>query len=661
MDVRILETLLPGTLKKLEKAIRRLAEYVHFNHCLFAAVFVLAAVSFWLSFELRFDFNVPPAWSDQRLLVLPYAAALKLILFYILRGHSSDWRYVGVHDVPRLAVNCALSSIIFLLLPQFGKNLVIPRGVIAIDFFLSFVLIGGARISLRILREQALLLIRRGDHLTVRPAVIIGAGDAGEMIVREIARNPFTRLKVKAFFDDDRSKRGLSIHGVPVVGAVADVQRYVLDHGIRMAVIAIPSANQTEMKRIYGLLKDLEIPIKTLPSMHELIVSSSKLMQLRDIDITDLLGREEVRIDTEQVRSLIQGKVVFVTGAGGSIGSELCRQVLRRGPARLVLLERAENSLYHIHRQLKEQIGEGAADVLVPVLCDVQDKDRVAFQFERFRPDLVLHAAAYKHVPMQEYQSAECFRNNVGATCSLVRLSHTFGVSRFLLISTDKAVNPTSVMGATKRVCEIYCSAFGRMSETKFLSVRFGNVLASEGSVVPLFLEQIARGGPITVTHPEIRRYFMTIPEATTLVLQAAALGDSGQILVLDMGEPIKLVDMAHQLIQLVGKKPEEISIEFVGLRPGEKMTEELAGKDAVLLETPHSKIKIYDDNREDYLESITLVERAMELVNRTTDGEEVRAILKELAPEYQPWSFPGKALEADTGKQAVGGARTPS
>ncbi len=655
----MIETTLRGTLKRLEHALRRLAEFAQFNHCLFAAVFVLALVSFWLSFEFRFDFNVPQSWADQRLLMLPYAAALKLVLFYLLRGHSSDWRYVGIHDVPRLVMHCASCSVAFLLLPLLGATLVVPRGVIVIDFFLSLVFIGGARISLRILREQALVLIRRTDPIKLRPAVVIGAGDAGEMIVREIARNPFTRMKVKAIFDDDRSKRGVSIHGVPVAGAVEDVQRYVLDHGIEMAVIAIPSANQAEMKRIYGLLKDMEIPIKTLPSMHELMDESSKLTQLRDINITDLLGREEVIIDTEQVHNLIHGKVIFVTGAGGSIGSELCRQVLKRGPARLVLLERAENSLYHIHRQLKEQIGDGAADMLVPVLCDVQDEEPLSAKFERFRPDLVFHAAAYKHVPMQEYQAAECFRNNVGATCSLVRLCHTFGVARFLLISTDKAVNPTSVMGATKRVCEIYLSAFGRMSQTKFLSVRFGNVLASEGSVVPLFLEQIARGGPITVTHPEIRRYFMTIPEATTLVLQAAALGHSGRILVLDMGEPIKVVDMAHQLIQLVGKKPEEIPIEFVGLRPGEKMTEELAGKDAILLDTAHSKIKIYEDNRDNYLETIKQIEGAVELVGRAMDGDRVRRILMEIAPEYQPWTRPEAAAEQEEGSRTAGGGRS--
>lgn len=656
MEFPTLKKTLPGTLKRLEPSIRRIADFVQFNHCLFAAVAILSAVSFWLSFEFRFDFNVPQSWAEQRLLLLPYAAVLKLLVFYVLKGHLSDWRYIGIHEVPRLVVHCALCSLVFLLLPLFGTSLMVPRGVIVIDFFLSLVFIGGARVSLRILREQALLLIRRSDPLRVRPAVVIGAGDAGEMIVREIARNPFTRLTVKAIFDDDSSKRGLSIHGVSVVGAVEDVQSYVVDHGIKIAVIAIPSAKQAEMKRIYGILKDLEIPIKTLPSMHELMEASSKLTQLRDIDITDLLGREEVKIDTTQVRNLIQGKVVFVTGAGGSIGSELCRQILKRRPSLLVLLERAENNLFHIHRQLREQIGEEGRSVLVPVLCDVQDEERVAGQFEKYRPHLVFHAAAYKHVPMQEHQAAECFCNNVGATCSLVRLSHSFGVARFLMISTDKAVNPTSVMGATKRVCEIYCSAFGQMSKTRFLSVRFGNVLASDGSVVPLFLEQIARGGPVTVTHPEIRRYFMTIPEATTLVLQAAALGDSGQILVLDMGEPIKVVDMAHQLIQLVGKKPEEIPIEFVGLRPGEKMTEELAGKDAVLLDTAHSKIKIYDDNRDNYRENINRIEKAVEVITGSTDGHRVRTILKGLAPEYQPWNRDEQAPEHEGGKRAAAG-----
>ena len=413
------------------------------------------------------------------------------------------------------------------------------------------VLIGGARISMRLLRERTRLYMRWGESDSKRNAVVVGAGDAGEMVLREIIRNPGAGLQVNAIFDDDPNKQRLTIHGIKVKGDVEDIPDYVQDNPVHLVIVAIPSANNIQMKRIHNTLKNLNVAVKTLPSLVELMGESSPLTQLRDISLADLLGREEIRIDTKQVEGLIAGKVIVVTGAGGSIGSELCRQILKRRPKSLILMERAENSLFFIHRQLTEFVPDG---VVIPLLCDVRDHARVHYEFDKFRPDLVFHAAAYKHVPMQELNAVECFKNNVEGVQTLTRASDRFGVSRFLLISTDKAVNPVSVMGATKRVCEIYCQAFGRVSRTRFLSVRFGNVLASEGSVVPIFMDQIARGGPVTITHPEMRRYFMTIPEAVTLVLQATALGESGQIMVLNMGDPVKIVDLVHQLFQIRGK-----------------------------------------------------------------------------------------------------------
>lgn len=636
MGLNMLHTKMPSLARNLDRALNVIARYIRFNHCLFAALFVLSAASFWLSYELRFDFQVPEEWADQQLFLVPYVAALKLFLFYLVRGHATDWRYIGLRDIPVLFLHCTLAAAIILLASHLGTMFKVPKGVIIIDFFLSMVLIGGARVGLRVMREKALVIMGAGSPFRERRAVVIGAGDAGEMIVREIMRNPASGLRVLALFDDDATKRGLRIHGVKVVGGVEVVPAFVSANDVQTAIIAIPSADKGQMKRIYNITKDLDITVKTLPSLHEMIDGSSTLTQLRQLDITDLLGREEVRIDSGQVENLIRGKVVLVTGAGGSIGSELCRQVLKRKPRTLVMADRSESNLFHVHRRLHVPAGLERDIKIEPVLCDVCDPEQVDFEFRRFRPDLVFHAAAYKHVWMQELHPVECLRNNVGGTRTVVQAAHRWGVDRFLLISTDKAVNPSSVMGATKRACEIYCSAFGVLSPTKFLSVRFGNVLASDGSVVPLFMEQIARGGPVTVTDPDMRRYFMTISEAATLVLQATALGDSGRIMVLDMGEPIRIVDMAQQLIQLMGRHPDEVPIQFVGARPGEKLFEELSAEGETYLQTAHSKIKIFHSNGHHSAEVIDKIDRLVDSVRWDSDPADARRILREIVPEYR-------------------------
>jgi FlaA1/EpsC-like NDP-sugar epimerase len=639
----------------LERTSNFVRRHIPFNYWLFAIILGLAAISFWFSYEFRFDFRVPFSFSRQRLLLLPYVAFLKVLVFYVLRGHSTNWRYVGLSDIPTLLLHGFICGAVLFLLPLVRDYLRIPRGVILIDFFISLVLIGGARISMRLLRERT-RFVRWGESDSKRKAVVVGAGDAGEMILREIIRNPGSGLQVEALFDDDPKKQRLTIHGIKVKGSVEDIPDYVEANPVHLVIVAIPSANNVQMKRIYHVLKNLNLEVKTLPSLVEIVGESSKLTQLRDISVADLLGREEVRIDTEQVRNLIFDKVLVVTGAGGSIGSELCRQILKRRPKKLILMERAENSLFFIDRQLAEFAPDG---VVVPVLCDVRDHVRIHNEFKTFRPDLVFHAAAYKHVPMQELNAVECFKNNVEGVQTLARASDQFGVSRFLLISTDKAVNPISVMGATKRVCEIYCQAFGRVSRTRFLSVRFGNVLASEGSAIPIFMDQIERGGPVTITHPEMQRYFMTIPEAVTLVLQATALGESGQIMVLNMGEPIKIVDLVHQLFQLVGKQEDQIPIEFIGLRPGEKMFEEICQDSEVCLATSHAKIKIFDQSNDPGFEIIAKIDRAIEAVRTRNDEKETRRILKQIVPEYNPASgqaaAPGNRLQSPTfGKQAT-------
>ncbi|HMK34523.1 MAG TPA: nucleoside-diphosphate sugar epimerase/dehydratase, partial [Desulfomonilaceae bacterium] len=590
------------------------------------------AASFWLSYEFRFDFRIPGFFSDQRLVLLPYVALLKAILFFLLRGHVTNWRYIGLSDAPTLLLHCTICALVLALVSLMGGLFRMPRGVILIDFFMSLVLIGGGRVSIRLFREKMRLLLSGSDLNSKKPVLVMGAGDAAEMLIREIARNPEAGLKILALFDDDPSKWGQTVHGIKVMGGAEEIRRYVQDTAVDMAIVAIPTATSAQMKRIYNLLSELGVHVKTLPALHEILEDSSPLTQLRDVNISDLLGREEINIDTVQVANLIEARTVLVTGAGGSIGSELCRQILKRKPERLLLMDRSENSLFHIHRELTRR-GDGPE--VVPLLCDLTDESRVFYEFNRFRPELVFHAGAHKHVPMQELNTVECFKNNIGGTKILARAAHQFGTSRFLLVSTDKAVNPTSVMGASKRACEIYCQAFGRISQTIFLSVRFGNVLASEGSVIPIFLDQIKRGGPITVTHPEMRRYFMTIPEAVTLILQSMAIGKAGDVMVLEMGEPIKITDLIDHLLQLVGKDRGQIPIQYIGMRPGEKLFEEISFDSEVYEKTAHSKIRIYNQFLTDSPETLAKIERAIEAVQSRLDDREARRLLKELVPEY--------------------------
>ncbi|MEZ4460984.1 MAG: nucleoside-diphosphate sugar epimerase/dehydratase [bacterium] len=496
-----------------------------------------------------------------------------------------------------------------------------------LDYGISLFLIAAARGSLRLLREA----IRTTAPTTAktRPLVILGAGDTGETLLREITKNRNLPYKAVGFLDDDPYKRGLRIHGVPVLGPVSLLSEIVQKHRVEEVIIAMPSASREQLRRVVDLSKSIGVKTRILPAVEAILEGHVSLNALREVSIDDLLGREPVKLDTGAIGRFIEGQTVLVTGAGGSIGSEICRQVLRFGPARLVMVERAETPLFFIHRELA-----GSIEEVEPIIADVGDRDRMRKVFQAHKPAVVIHAAAYKHVPLMEQYPCQAVLNNVRGTQNVADLAAEYGCKNFILVSTDKAVNPTSVMGATKRVTELYVLSLNSRFETHYCAVRFGNVLGSNGSVVPIFTEQLKRGGPITVTHPEMTRYFMTIPEASQLVLQAAANGKGGELFILDMGEPVRIADLARDMIRLSGLSENEVEIVFTGVRPGEKLFEELTLDEERVDKTRHEKIFI---GRTADAELNLLKDHLPPLLEAAADDDDlrVRAELKAIIPTY--------------------------
>jgi len=622
----------------LSSPFRRYLKY--YDVALALAIIALAAISLWVAYLLRFEFDIPPEHYYNLLHVIALACVVKPLAFFGLGGDKSNWRYVDYHDLEIIALACLLSSFALLVAGFLTPWLYIPRGVIVIDCAISIFLVFQVRLSARLVREALLPKIRARrtgasqDRLSI---VLVGAGDAGESLLNEIKRNVRLNYDVMAIFDDDPAKKGTYIHGSKVVGRVSLIPDFLRGVAIDMAIVAIPSANKYQMQAIFDVLRPLNIPVKTVPPLYELSPGGSLIGSLRDLNISDFLGRDEITVNTDEIKALIRDKVVLVTGAGGSIGSEICLQVLGYDPARLVMIDKSENLLFHLNRKLLSLESDGRPIRVFPELCDLRDFAALKRTMVKHSPQLVLHAAAHKHVFLQELNPVECFFNNVGGIRNIVRLSHEFGVLRFVLISTDKAINPTSVMGASKRICEMYCGAYSHLSKTVFMAVRFGNVIGSEGSVIPIFIDQINKGGPVTVTHPDVERYFMTIPEAVTLVLQAAAIGDRGQVLMLDMGSPIKIVDLARQLITLAGKTEEEISIKFVGLKPGEKLFEELNYGAEMCIPTEHNKITIWKSSVGKNHDIIEKVDSCLAKSDWSPDGSDIRSVMRELVPEYRP------------------------
>lgn len=622
------------------------------NRYLFLLDIVLLAVTPTLALVMRVD---SAAW------LASYASALfqftilalviKLVVFFMFGLYRRYWRYASVDELVSIILAVGSATLIIAGI-FFGAGILgldhtrsMPRSVPLIDGLLTLVVVGGSRFGVRVAAHRR----RRGDQKNNSKAVlIVGAGDAGAVIAREMLSSRHINIVPVGFVDDDPGKQKKSIHGLPVLGARKDIPRLVKQYDVEEVVIAIPTASGNVIREIRTLCEAAGVPSRTMPGVYEILSGQISVSQLRNVDIEDLLRREPIQINSPDVAKMISGKRVLVTGAGGSIGSELCRQMARWSPGQLILLGHGENSVFLIEQELHHHWPKLSLSVTV---ADIRDRSRLAAIFEQTRPQVVFHAAAHKHVPMMEANCEDAITNNVGGTRALVQLAERFGVERFVLISSDKAVNPTNIMGATKRVSEKIVQAVAQRTGRAYVAVRFGNVLGSRGSVVPTFREQIARGGPVTVTHPEVTRYFMTIPEAVQLVLQAATLaGTECQtgVFVLDMGKPIKIVDLARDLIELSGKEVgRDIEIVFTGLRPGEKLFEELFRAGENYRRTRHAKIFVADGDpvtgspaapgaNTDEADLNQLVDR---LLQNAQNGQpsEIRRLLKEIVPSYAP------------------------
>jgi FlaA1/EpsC-like NDP-sugar epimerase len=592
--------------------------------------------AFWLAYLFRFEFFIPQLIVDGAVLYWPAVVALHYTGLAVFGVTRLSWRYLNMRDTVQVFIAVAAPTAVLvvlrlsMLLPVASGG-VIPLGVLAMNFALVFLGLVGVRASRRLWAERQDRRKRTTDGDRQR-VLLIGAGEAGVIVARELKHRPDLGLQPVGFLDDDPLKSGTVIAGVPVLGTTDDVGRIAEYKRVKRALITIANAQGHQIRRIAELSRDAGLETKIIPGIYEIVGEKVNLSRVREVAIEDLLGREPVKLDEDVVGASIRSRVVLVTGAGGSIGSELCRQICRFGPERLILLERFENALFEIHRELVTTFPHVPVE---PRIGDVTDLVRMTHVFEATRPELVVHAAAHKHVPMMEWNCGEAVKNNVGGTRVVADLADRFGVQRFVLVSTDKAVNPTSVMGATKRVAEIYCQALSQRSETKYVTVRFGNVLGSAGSVIPIFRQQIARGGPVTVTHPEMHRYFMTIPEASQLVLQAGTMGQGGEIFILDMGKPVKIVDLARDLITLSGLRPEEdIEIRFSGVRPGEKLFEELSTAAEVADKTKHPKVFIGRIKPHEWSLVVEGLEKLLDLANGTS-ADLVRAALGGLVPEY--------------------------
>jgi FlaA1/EpsC-like NDP-sugar epimerase len=594
--------------------------------------------SLYLAFLVRFDFSLDATQLETcRRIILPILI-IKLAVFWSMGLSRGWWRYASLADALDILKATLLASLVVTLYLVFVYRLEgIPRSVILLDWLFTLCALAGARFFRRVVRERYVEIfpfLKGKSHDQIN-TLIIGAGETGQTIVREIRKNDQLKNRPVGFIDDDPKKDGGKFQGLPVLGTHKDIAKACKRFHVAEIIIAIPSATAQQMRTIVDSCQSSGVAFKTLPGVSDLIDGKVSIQQIRDVDVQDLLGRRPIQLDTSSIDSYLRGKTVLITGAAGSIGSEICRQVTRFGPAKIILFDIAESPLFHIEQELMEDFPDQNISAFI---CDVRDKSRTSAIIKRKKPEVIFHAAAYKHVPMMEKNPAEAAHTNVFGTRIIADVATEFGVETFVMISTDKAVNPTNVMGATKRAAEIYIQSLAlQQNKTRFSTVRFGNVLGSAGSVVPIFKDQIKKGGPVKVTHPDITRFFMTIPEATQLVLQAGSMGEGGEIFLLDMGEPVKIVDLAEELIRLSGFTPyEDIEIEFTGLRPGEKLYEELLLAGENVKTTEHESIHVADAEHRDPAAVLALMEK-LYVLQRNLDRKGLVNTLQEIVPEYTP------------------------
>lgn len=591
---------------------------------------ILAA---FISMYLRFDSDkIPVNYLSLLISYMPLTVVIYIVSFYLFNLYGRIWRYASATELIAIVIANIVASTVWYFISLY-IGVVLPRSLYVFTGLLLIFFIGGSRLSLRfysyVMNKPKYRQIQRKKN----KVLIIGAGDAGAMLLREIERYHIANRQVVGFIDDDKNKTGKILLGVKILGTRNNITRIAAIEHIDEIIIAMPSVKGKEIKAIINICKETNCKLTILPGLYEIIegIVNVNVNQLRPVDVEDLLGRDPVKLDTTAVREYLAGKIVLITGAGGSIGSEIVRQVAKMQPKKLLLLGKGENSIYEITQELKINCPEVKT---VPIIADIRDKERIKAIMDYFKPQVVFHAAAHKHVPLMEYQPAEAVRNNILGTKVVADEAASHNVETFVMISTDKAVNPTSVMGCTKRVAEMYVQSMNKNSCTRFVAVRFGNVLGSRGSVIPLFKKQIAKGGPVTVTHPDMKRYFMTIPEASQLVLQAGAMAKGGEVFVLDMGEPVRIYDLAKDLITLSGLMPDkDIEIKITGLRPGEKLFEELLSAEDGTEKTTHKKIftaRIKEIDKDE-------LDKEISKILEITDGEEVVAALQKIVPTYTP------------------------
>lgn len=587
--------------------------------------------SLWLCFDFHYSM-IPAELISGYMWVMPFVVSAAVVVFYGCRLYHSIWSFASIHELERIVAAYVILIPVYMIGSWYMK-LEMPHAFFIMGYVLSFCCCTAVRFSYRLLRYWKQMHQRKIQPRQEERIMVIGAGEAGQVIIKELQQSRKLNAQVCCVIDDNPGKKGRLLEGVKIEGGRSVILEKVKEYKITDIIFAIPSAKGKTKTEILNICKETGCKLQTLPGIYQLVKGEVSVSQLRDVDITDLLGRDEIEIDNSQISGLLEGQTVLVTGGGGSIGSELCRQIAAKSPQELIVFDVYENNAYSLQQELKHDYPDLKLTVLIG---SVRDENRVRSVMETYRPKVVFHAAAHKHVPLMEDSPNEAVKNNAIGTFKTAKAAGDFGVQKFILISTDKAVNPTNIMGATKRICEMIMQMMNQeYADTEFVAVRFGNVLGSNGSVIPLFKKQIAQGGPVTVTHPDIIRYFMTIPEAVSLVLQAATYAHGGEIFVLDMGEPVRIADMAKNLIRLSGYTPDvDIKIVYTGLRPGEKLYEELLMDEEGLRETANKMIFI---GRTIEMDEKWLMERLSELAELgDCDDQQVKELLHEIVPTYR-------------------------